>query len=518
MTITSINPSTGETLQEVPTVDKSTVEKALKKAHETFATWKKTSLDERVRLVKKLRAVVVDDAKAIARLISQEQGKSESECLAAEVISVLDTLKYLEKRGKKELKARKVNYAQLLLGHKKGEIRYEPYGVISVISPWNFPFCIPFISIIEAVFAGNTVVLKPSPFTVLAGQKAQELFDRAGFPEGVVQTVICEDSVAPVMTDNPYTRKIIFTGSVATGKKIMQAASKRLIPVVLELGGKDPAIVTKNANLKRAASGIVWGSFMNSGQVCASLERVYIEKSVYEPFVELLKEEWKHVQIPPMIHHQQKEIVVDHLKEAKEKGAKVLCGGDTSDDPNKAYVEPTILEGCNHNMSIMNEETFGPVCCLMPIDSLQEAIELSNDSEYGLNASLWSDNAREQEEFFEQMESGSATVNDCLYPFGEPSVPWGGRKASGVGRTHSHFGLMEMVQPKYISRDKSSKRNFWWYPYDEQFHESLLFALKGLYHQNYFVKIKYTIKMVLKPRVYRSMNFMGVLRGMKNWF
>ena len=513
-----VSPKTGEHLQDVPLMDRESILATFAVSQKVFESWRETPLRQRVALLKKLRTIVVEQADEIAQTISNEQGKSVCEALATEIVTALDMIKFLEQNGTRLLRSFPVQHGQLLFAHKHGQIRYEPYGVIAIISPWNFPFSIPLLAILQAIFVGNSVVLKPSPFTPLSGLKIAELLMQAGFPDRLVQTVVCEDAVAPVMCDNPFTRKVIFTGSGVTGQKVMQAAAKRIIPVILELGGKDAAIVTHHAHLPKAAAGIAWGSCMNAGQACASVERVYVEQEVYHKFLDLLRAEWAKITIAPMIHTRQKQIVEQHLADALAKGAKLLCGGKAGTNPQLAYLEPTLLADCNHEMIAMREETFGPVCCVMPVGSLTQAIELANDSNYGLTASLWSENRQEQELFAAKIMVASATINDCIYSFGEANAPWGGFKASGIGRTHSQFGLREMVQPKFVSVDHTRRPNLWWFPYDDAFTEFIRHAIIGLYHANFKMKLRHTLQLLKFPRFWKTARLWGMIKGIGRWF
>ena len=373
-----------------------------------------------------------------------------------------------------------------------------PYGVVLVITPWNYPFSIPLICAATALAAGNTVVLKPAPATTLAGLKVGDLFRRAGLPPGVLNVVATDDEVAGALTRDPRVDKIVFTGSVATGKRIMAAAAANLTPVVLELGGKDPAIVCADADLDQAADGIVWGAFMNAGQTCASVERVYVDASVADAFTEKVVARTRALRVGdpahaetdmgPLTLERQRAIVEEHVADAVARGALVRTGGVRPEGEGWFY-PPTVLTGVDHGMRVMREETFGPVLPIMKVSGLDEAIRLANDSEYGLTASGWTKDPATARRLQAELQAGVVSVNDCLSSFGEPTAPWGGIKHSGVGRTHGLAGLREMVQMKYVSRDPARGPKLWWYPYGEDLRSLLSRSALALHARSLFTRV-----------------------------
>src|SRR5574341_1420303 len=263
------NPATGEPFAQASLLDAAQAGEAIAAAHAAFPAWSRTSFAERARLLDRWRHAIVDEADEIARLIEREQGKPAAEALAAEVLPSLEALAHLATHGEELLRDQVLEAGQLLLAHKQARLVYAPYGVILAIKPWNYPWGQSLPVLASALVAGNTVVLKPAPATTLVGLKMGELARKAGFPAGVVSVVAVDDSVAALLVEDPRVGKIVFTGSVSTGRKVMAQAAKNLTPVVLELGGKDPAIVCRDADLERAARGIVWNAFMNAGQTCS---------------------------------------------------------------------------------------------------------------------------------------------------------------------------------------------------------------------------------------------------------
>ncbi len=441
------------------------------------------------RLLDRLRQAIVDEADEIARLIEREQGKPAAEALVAEVLPSLDALRHLSTHAEDLLRDDAVEAHQLLLAHKDARLVYAPIGVVLAIEPWNYPWAQSVPVVASALVAGNTVVLKPAPATTLVGLRLGALARKAGFPDGVLNVVAVDDAVAASLVEDPRVGKIVFTGSVATGRKVMAAAAKNLTPVVLELGGKDPAIVCRDADLDRAAKGIVWAAFLNAGQTCASVERVYVEKPVAEAFLAKVVEEARGVRLAdgagqgemgPLTLERQRRVVEEHVADAVAKGARVLVGGAKPEGPGLFY-PPTVLADVNHTMTVMRDETFGPVLPVMVVDSLDEAIRLANDSPYGLTASGWTRSEETARRLQRELAAGVVSINDHASSYVEPAAPWGGVKASGVGRIHGLLGLREMVQPRYVSLDRGRGPELWWYPYDAELASLLSRAVPALY-------------------------------------
>lgn len=521
------NPSTGKPLHKISGGTPSGFDELLGFHKAALKEWRENSYDERIYWLRKIREVIVDHADEIGNWIAEEQGQPKSEAITLQIFPVLDTIKYLERVGKKELADIRVSHQQIMFSAKSTTLKFEPIGTILVIGPWNFSFLIPMIDAITAIFCGNTVIIKPSPFTAGVGEKIQQLLDKVGLPKHVVDVFNCDNSVAPYLVEHPGINKIIFTGSTGTGKKIMASASKNLTPVLLELGGKDPAVVTQYADIDRSVTGILWGCLSNAGQVCSSIERVYVHEKIYQSFIEKIKSEIENLtigdafenetQIGPMINESQLSIVEAHVLDAIEKGAKLIFGGKRV-ERNGYYFLPTIISDVDHSMKIMSEETFGPVIAIQKITSIEEGVRLSNQSEYGLNASLWSNNREEIAYFSKHIESGGALVNDHIVNFDESSTPWGGVKKSAVGRTHSKFGLYELVNIKVVSIDHNSKPNQWWYPYDAEYRDFLKQVIPAIYSISFSKKIRYTIKLFMNKRFLKRLNWSALLLGIKRWF
>ncbi len=475
-TIKCVNPSTRQLIGEVPCLGPAEVEAAVQKAATAYESWRLTDFAHRARKLRQLRRVLSGQADQLAAMISSEVGKPLVESYMAELIGPLDACTWFADNTEKALRDQTIELTNPLLYSKQSMVVFEPLGVVAIISPWNYPFAIPMMSIIMAVATGNCVVLKPSEKSSLIGIKIGELFLQAGFPEGVVTVVTGDRTTGAALVDSRI-QKLIFTGSVTGGMSVMASAARNLVPVALELGGKDAAIVLPDAPPEWTARGIVWGAFTNCGQACASIERLYLVKGKN---TEKLIERIVHhaaglklgsgldpdTEIGPLIDEAQLARVVEQVDEAKDAGARVLCGGKRRDDLGGYFYEPTVLTDVRHDMTVMTEETFGPVLPVMVVDSEDKAVELANDSEYGLCASVWSRNLGRAEDVARDLDVGTVFINDCLFAFACPQVPWGGLKKSGFGRSHSYFGLLDLVNIKHVTIDAAGgPGRLWWYPY-----------------------------------------------------
>ncbi len=331
-----------------------------------------------------------------------------------------------------------------------------------------------------ALIAGNAVVLKPSELTPLIALKIGEIFRRAGLPAGLFEVVTGDGSTGAALI-NAQVDKIMFTGSVATGKRVAEAAAKYLTPVVLELGGKDPMIVLEDADIDNAARGAVWGAFANSGQACASVERCYVHESIAPQFLARVLAETKSLKqsggttpdtdIGAMTNERQLQIVEEHVADALQRGGRVVTGGERlhgADTSDGYFYPPTVLTNVDHRMMIMRDETFGPVLPVMTFKTDEEAIRLANDSVYGLTASVWTRNISRGRRIAERVDAGTVMVNEVLYTHGIAQTPWGGIKDSGYGRTHGRAGLLELVAPQHIHINHISfLPDLWWFHYNQ---------------------------------------------------
>lgn len=466
------NPATGETMGTCEEATLENVQQTMEKARLAYASWSAAPLSERLAYLTRLRHYLVDHGEELAAKISLDTGKVSLEAFMTEIFVTVDTIRFYEKQAERMLSPQKVP-TPLLLWPKTSYIHYKPMGVVAVISPWNYPFQLAVIPVLSALVAGNTVVLKPSEVTAFTGLLIEEMFAAASFPEGVVSVLHGGGEVGRMLV-SAKPDKIFFTGSVKTGKKIMAAAAEHLIPVELELGGKDPMIVFADAHLERAANAAVWGAFTNSGQVCMSVERLYVHESVYPQFLQLVVEKASALrqgdkdrgEIGSMTFPAQLAIVREHVEDAIRKGATAVLGGQFPSTG--MFLPPTILTGVTHEMKIMREETFGPVLPIMTFSSEAEAVRLANDSPYGLNASVWTQDPKKARRVAEQLESGNVCINDVIISYANPHLPFGGVKESGIGRYRGPWGLRAFTHSISVIHDPGRrKREFNWYPYTD---------------------------------------------------
>lgn len=425
----------------------------------------------RINILRQMKEVILDSRDWIIDQIQKENGKSRSDALISEIFGVLDHIDYLVKHGSKIIEDESVHTPIALLG-KKSRIFYEPLGTILIISPWNYPFYQAIVPITSAFMAGNAVVYKPSEFTPLEGI-VEKVLERSGFDPSWCQIVYGDGKVGSDLI-NQRPDKIFFTGSVATGKKIMSQASEQLIPVELELGGKDPSIVFEDASLERSVRGVIWGGLTCSGQSCTSVEQVFVQSSIFDAFKEKLLQEVKKIRIRVdddgdseiglMTTDSQVSIVADHIEDALSKGAILLTGKDW--DRKSKFIPPLVLENISKDMKIFNEETFGPILPLLSFDSESEVIESINSSSYGLSASLWSKDKERCDRVARALHTGNVSINNVMLTEGNPALPFGGVKNSGIGRYKGEHGLRGFCNLKSVLYDSNSdKCEVNWYPY-----------------------------------------------------
>jgi len=481
--IASVNPATGEVLREFACADEAEVRAAVERAHRAQAGWRELGIRQRIRVIADFQRRLLERKSEIAALITREAGKPIAEALTTEVLVVLDTARFLIANAYRLLSDERLQHGNLATKLKRGWLVREPHGVIGIISPWNYPFSIPASEALAALVAGNAVVLKPSEVTPLAALELATLLQAAELPEGVFQVVIGDGATGAALLGAPI-QKLIFTGSVATGKRIAAAAAERLLPVVLELGGKDPMIVLDDADVDVASSAAVWGAFVNAGQTCLSVERCYVHRSLHDRFLAACVEKTKKLRVGrgddpatdvgPMIHERQLWIVEGHVADAKARGARILTGGARRPELGANFYPPTVLAGVTHEMRVMREETFGPVLPIVAFDSDDEAIALANDSDYGLAASVWTRDRARGERLALRIQAGTVMINDAVSCFGISEAPHGGVKSSGLGRTNGRLGLEEMVQIKHIDCDLApGMKKVWWYGYGGRFREQM---------------------------------------------
>ncbi len=488
----SLNPASGARLGAVRTTAPQDIAAVVDGVAAVQPFWAQLTLRDRARYLERAGQVLIDESDEIRDLIVTEQGKPRNEAFSMEVLPTIDALHWIAGEGRRILTDERVPMPQLFLKTKQTAFTYEPLGVIGVIAPWNYPWSIPFGEVALALMAGNGVVLKPASLTPLIGERIAQVFERAGVPEGLVRVVHGPGTGAALVRSG--VAKVFFTGSVETGRGVGEECARRLKGSVLELGGKDPMIVLPDAHLEHAIAGALWGGFANAGQTCSGIERVYVMRDVAERFIAGVVDGARRLrigdpmgwdtEIGPMVSREQYDLVAELVDDAVAAGARLECGGPVAGPPGGLtgdFYAPTVLTGVTHEMRIMREEIFGPVLPIIVVNSEDEAVAMANDSVFGLGASVWTSDRSKGERIARELQSGMVWINDHMFSHGACQCSWGGVKESGLGRTHSKFGLYECVNIKLRVWEGSAIRNAWWHPYDETLGRALHQTAEILY-------------------------------------
>ncbi|MFY9398465.1 MAG: aldehyde dehydrogenase family protein [Desulfomonilia bacterium] len=489
----SVDPATGKVIAEFPLNTKEDVVQAVKDARAAQHLWQDLPLEERIRYVRRFTAFIQENADRIAETISKDNGKTLMDAMATEVLMAAMATDFYCRKAKSFLRDRRLPLGNIVFLNKVSRIVRVPYGVVGIISPWNYPFAIPYSEVVMALLAGNTVILKTASETQAVGHILKECFESAGLPPHVFTYINMPGSKAGDAFIDAGIDKLFFTGSVSVGKYLMKKASERLTPVVLELGGNDPMIVCEDADLYRAASGAVWAGLQNAGQSCGAVERIYVQKKVYREFLSILKAKVEKLRVGnglsltsdvgAMTTRRQMETVQAHIADAIEKGAVINARSAAPEGLDGQFLPCIVLADVTNDMLVMKDETFGPVLAVMPYETIDEAIALANDSNLGLTASVWSKDRSKAKKIARRIMAGAVTINDHLMSHGLPETPWGGFKESGIGRTHGEIGFLEMTQPQVIVDDLLvfARRNFWWQPFDKMAYDGVRGVLDFLH-------------------------------------
>ncbi len=480
--LVSKSPIDLKILGEISSTDPALVPQIVLQAQHAFGSWSRLGFKERGNYLLKVREYILNHLDELAQLISQENGKPLVEAIASDLLPTCDLIQHFAKHTEKILKSEKINIGVTGLLGRRSTLHYQPLGVIGIISPWNFPLSIPMSGIIQSLIVGNCVVLKPADATPLIGSAIEKIFHAAELPVNVLTCLAGGADVGEALLHSRLD-KVIFTGSVRVGKRVMELCAKNLIPCTLELGGKDPMIVCHDAPLENAAKAAVWGAFSNAGQCCASVERVYVDERIAEAFTAKVVEVTQqlkqgpahgiHYDVGPLTTANQLKIVEEHVADAREKGAKILTGGERNPEYAGYFYKPTVLTQIDHSFRCVKEETFGPLLPIMTFKTEEEAIHLANDSIYALTASVWTKNLKRGEKLARQIRTGTAMVNECTYSYAICQTPWGGLRHSGFGRTHGKIGLHELVHVLHVHENRMPGfRDFWWYGYNENLYRT----------------------------------------------
>lgn len=503
----STDPITGEITGYTKETTSEELNEIVARAKKAAQSWALHSFEERRDYLLKVRDFIVQNADHIALTVLRDTGKTRFDALSTEVSNAAFAINYYAKNAKRVLRRKRVKGGSILFINKFSYIDRVPYGVIGIISPWNYPFAIPFHEVAMALMAGNAVVLKTASQTLQTGKMIKEAIEAAGLPQDIFTLVNMKGSIAGEAFIDSGIGKLFFTGSVAVGQELMKKAADRLLPISLELGGNDPMIVCNDADIYKAVSGALWAGLSNCGQSCAGVERIYVEQDIYDPFVSLLKEKLAslrqgpdtdfNVDLGSLTTAGQLETVRKHVEDAIEKGAKITLGSKPLSD-NPLYFRPVLIENPTDDMLTMKDETFGPVLAIQKVKDTEEAISRANDSQLGLTASIWTQNRMNAHAIAARLEAGAVTINDHLMSHSLAHTPWGGFKSSGLGRTHAAFGLEAMTQPRVVIDDllPGRRKNMWWYPHDRSVYDGLKGALNLLYARSLQLKFEGAISLV----------------------
>lgn len=473
-----INPISNTILYEIDDPSDAQVQDIFQRAKNVQQKIQAMSVEDRIKEVEKIRDYVIQYSDLILDAIIAETGKARTDAFAAEVFEVTDVIDVYKKLAPKFLKDKKMPQPIFLM-EKKSRQFIEPLGTVLVITPWNFPFYQVIVPALMSFLAGNATIVKPSEVTPLK-PLWDHFFANSGFMKDAVQVVIGgKETGAKLIAQRPD--KVHFTGSVGTGRKLGEICGKMLIPVDLELGGKDPSIVFDDVDIERTANGIMWGAFTNAGQNCTGIERLYVQEGIYDKLVPFIVERTKRLRtshpgrntksaedcdVGAITAPFQVKIIEDHIEDALAKGAKLACGG--IQEKGSHHIPPTILENCNHSMKVAYEETFGPTLAIMKFKTEEEAIALANDSPYGLSASVWTKNADRGIRVARAIKCGNVCINNHMLNEANPYLPFGGTKDSGIGRFKGEDGLLAFCNLKSVLIDKQGKLiEPQWYPYTE---------------------------------------------------
>ncbi|MEJ7733043.1 MAG: aldehyde dehydrogenase family protein [Polyangiaceae bacterium] len=471
------SPLDGEPLDAVDATPASEVAAAVGRARKAQRAWADKPVSERIAAVRQLKRRVLERAEAIAELLLRECGKPIEEGALAEVLPNADLVDWWAASIEELLEPTTVELDALSYPGKLGRIHKDPRGVVALITPWNYPVAIPLRTLIPALLAGNAVVFKPSEVTPRAGALVASLFEGI-LPGGVLELVQGGGEVGAALVAADVDL-VVFTGSVATGRKIAVACAERLVPCSLELGGKDAAIVLADANLERTARGLVWGAFTNAGQNCASVERVYVEKAIapalIERLVALTKELRPGIDTAVLTTERQCSIVRRHLEDAVTSGGEVLAGGPP--EAGSLAFPPTVIKVADEDTPLLREETFGPILPVVVVDGEDDAIERTNASRFGLTTSIWTKRIDHGHDLARRLRSGVVTINNHGFTAALPAAPWTGAGESGYGITNSAHALAELTRARFVLEDRSrAKSELWWYPYTPTLRK-LVFAM-----------------------------------------
>ena len=482
----SITPATLEEIGRLPLTTQDEFAAAFESARKAQKDWAQLSYKQRAKYILKMADYIRDNADELAEIISNDNGKLKIDALNTEVLPSVMSCTWYAKNTPKVLKEQLLMPSSLLFFNKWSKRVYQPIGTLGIISPWNYPFSIPFGELVMALMAGNAVVLKVAAQTPMCGEAIEKVVKASGLPEGLFHHVVGSGSkVLNAMLENGA-NKIFFTGSTFAGKQVMKSCADYLVPCSLELGGNDAMIVLDDAPIERAVNGGMWAAYQNAGQSCGGVKRVYVHEKVYDKFMEMAiakTNALRHgyngydAELGSVTTEKQFETLQKELQMALDNGATIAAQSQPVGEQKGYFFPATLLSGVTNDMEFIKDEIFGPFMPVVKVSSEEEAIEMANDSQYGLTASIWTKDNAKGFRLAKKLEAGAVTINDHLYSHGLSNTEWGGPKESGIGRTHGALGLHEVAESKIINWDilpTLSKKNAFWFPFDEGIYNSML--------------------------------------------
>jgi acyl-CoA reductase-like NAD-dependent aldehyde dehydrogenase len=472
----ALSPATGEPLGSVPVTASGDIAGIVRGSAAVQPLWAQLRLRDRARYMERAAQAIIDESAELADLICREQGRPRAEVELMELLPAVETLQWLAETGPGVLAGEKAPLSRVLRPFTRARWAYEPLGVVGVIGPATEPFATPLGDVAVALMAGNGVVLKPSPHACLAGERIGRVFARAGLPEGLLRVVHGHADVGNALVEAPVAQ-VRFTGSLAAGRDVSEACARGLKRSVLELGGKDAAIICADANVDRAAHGTVWGAFANAGQTGGGIERAFVLQEVSERFLRTVLTATRALtvgdprdpttQIGPLVGRERAERVRELVDDAVAAGAQLHTGGAVEPAGlSGAFVAPIVLTGVTPSMRIWREEAPGPVLTVTVVGTEEEAIAGANDCDLGLGASVWTADRYKGARIARELRVGMVWMNDHIVARSAPQIPWGGIRGSGLGRARGAIALRTCAEPKVVTWDPPHGRPFWWFPYD----------------------------------------------------
>jgi acyl-CoA reductase-like NAD-dependent aldehyde dehydrogenase len=510
--VESVDPATGDVWKRFETASRGAVFEAVARAKDAQREWAGQPVGARVRILRRFHECLYRRRREVADALTRENGKPTAEAIGSEIAIALDFAIYYSRTAPRFLRAPWHNASSLAMMRKRIRVEHDPFGVIGVISPWNYPFMLSAGVVLPALVTGNAVLLKPSEFTPESGELLGALLSQAGLPPHLFTVLQGDGSTGAALCDAPVD-KVFFTGSVATGRRVAVKCAERLIPCALELGGSDAAIVLADANIHHAVSGIAWGRFSNAGQTCVAPKRIYVEAPVYDAFVLELGNAVRALKVGagglqdtdvgPMIRAGAVATLESQRDDAVSLGATIVAAAAPSAGRGNFFL-PTVLANVPAEARVLNEETFGPLLPVMRVRDADEAIALANGSVFGLSASIWSADTAKAARLARRIEAGSVVINDSVVVAGMADVPHGGVKQSGIGRTHGRAGLEECVRTKATVADRfASWRQAWWFGYSSAHAEGIDAYVRVAHSHSVLEKLMALpafIKFIFKPR------------------